>query len=107
MPGYMLSAECPCGFSGGANVGVTGFGVGKSKLLVAAYDPEKEALVSIDAEKAEERNLTTYDDPYAYDPIKLVVEGDMSAAPKGDAARYLCPLCGKETLRFYKCGFWD
>lgn len=108
MPGHMLSAECPCGFTGGVNVGVTEPVFGPdSQLLVAAYDPEQGSLVSIDAKEAKKRNLTVFEDPYAYDPFKLVLEGDLSAAPEGDKTTFICPKCGKNTLRFYRFGFWD
>ena len=107
MPGHMLDANCPCGFTGMIKVGASGPDGPDSKLLVAAYDPEKGQLISIDVEVAEQRNLTVYEDPYLFDPFKVDSEGNRIDVPKGNKATFKCPKCGKNTLRFHMFGHWD
>jgi hypothetical protein len=108
MPGHFLIAKCSCGFSGHVHVGVTEPSVSsEAALLVAAFDPNVKALVTLTEGEATERRLTVYPDPYYYDPFKLFLEGDLSEIPRGSNAVFRCPSCGKIGMRFYRCGFWD
>lgn len=110
MPGSMLAYSCPCGFMRRVNVGcilpdfVDSI---KGKLIVAAYDTDKERLVGMADEEAQDRGFTVYPDPFTYDPFKWIVEKDESAAPLGPDARFECPKCHQRGLGFNKVGYWD
>ena len=106
----MLGYSCPCGFSGMVRVGCGTPDIRKNtktKLTVAAYDPEKETIIGISQEEAQNRALMVYPDPFAYNPIKWIVERDESAAPLGPDARFECPICHQNKLEFKKVGCWD
>lgn len=92
MPGHMLSARCPCGFSGFVNPGVTERGV----LFVIAYTEDGSALTTVEEKEGLARGREIIRDPFLSAAMSL-----------GEAPAYRCPKCEKVTMQFSLAGLWD
>jgi hypothetical protein len=109
MPGKIIDAHCPCGFSGG---GSPGFELGEDGSLVMAYaesSPDQEVsvgtrrnysgepLFTLPETEAQRRGLTILPDPSL----------EREPRDRGPWHHYRCPLCAKNTMTLELVGFWD
>ena len=110
MPGYILGADCPCGFDGVANVGVTDPPTMRS--LVPAYNPETESLITIVEGEACSPNVITYPGPYELagplaGPFVGYLDQNLAEFSKCRSIKFQCPRCGQLRLQFQIVGMWD
>lgn len=91
MPGPILDAACPCGFRSSVDPGSI-WVRDHLESRVIVYDPDKNDLVTVEGGEAQRRKLKIYPDPY--------ITGELDKL-------FPCPSCGKKTMRFRHCGFWD
>ena len=100
MPGHILNAVCPCGFSQAVHPGSPVL----SKESVIAYDPTKPELVTIDSEEARAKRLVVIRNPYLGHMRRSMWEEDVQQQAQGSAFR--CPECEEVSMRFGFVGFW-
>lgn len=94
MPGNIIYAECPCGYSEELSPGasIDDF-TGEHKLFVMAYNSPKRELITIDCTEAESSELVIIEDPFAQWGFS--------------DEQYLCPACKNTSLTLQRCGLWD
>ena len=101
MPGFMLFAQCPCGFVSSVAPGSVVMG----NVNVIAYDPERPDLLTVDSKEAEERGLITIPDPFL--PLSHRSMADPEVRRLGQEAKFDCPACQEISMYFVHSGFWD
>lgn len=106
MPGHMLIASCPCGFSGQGDVGATLSPEPTS--YIPAYDPQKCSIITVSTSEAVERNLITYPPPYEEEASFNCNPSELSNRfPPLRYVLFTCPKCGNKTMRFRVFGMLD
>ena len=101
MPGHILAAICPCGFSQEVWPGAHTL----RQENVIAYAPEGPDLITIDSKKAEKLGLVTLPNPfleYVHRPM-----GDPEVQRLGHDPAFECPKCHETTMHFEFKEFWD
>ncbi len=114
--GYLLSAECRCGFQGEAQ-----FGTGQSdhplKLDVPCFCEACKSLITVDVRARDRRcpkckmsEPSRFDDSRMHDGVAL---RELASCLDGDSpvtlldANYLCPGCRQYSLRFHIEALFD
>jgi hypothetical protein len=101
MPGFMLIAQCPCGFDSEVWPGSSLIG----KESVIAYDPERPGLLTVDSEEAETGGLITIPDPFLSLSNRSMADPEVQRL--GQEAKFDCPTCQEPSMYFRHVGFWD
>ena len=100
-----MRALCHCAYQAGTLL--VGVGDPDWKLYVAAFDLSKREIVRTDRETAEREGMVIYTDPYLGNTANMILQNEPYRPGPGPAATYQCPLCGTNSLKFHRVGFWD
>ncbi len=105
MPGHILIAECPCGFSRSVQPGLALPREGKMESRIIAYDAWERDLITVDEAEAKALGLECLPDPFIEYWTHSMYDPRVQAA--GSEPTFRCPKCDKETMRFGFLGHWD